>query len=65
VYDRVLEEQGFEKLAAKVLTSITNDGSKGTKSVENICLYESDHNLVIVGLGGHNFYAFGDIIHSY
>jgi hypothetical protein len=65
VCDRVFEKQGFEKPVAKVLTFVTNDGPRGTESTENVGLDEFDHNLVIISLGGHNFYPFRDIIHPY
>ena len=63
--NRVLEKQGFEKPVAKVLASVINDGLRSTKSVEDVGLDEFYHDLVIIGLGGHNFYPFGDIIHPY
>jgi hypothetical protein len=48
-----------------VLPSVTDDGSRSTESTEDVGLDEFYHNLVIIGLGGHNFYPLGDIIHSY
>jgi hypothetical protein len=63
--DRVLEKQGFEKLVAKVLTSVTDDGLGSTESTEDVILDEFYYNLVIISLGGHGFYPFRDIIHSY
>jgi hypothetical protein len=65
VCNGVLEKQGFEKPIAKVLTSITNDGPGSTKSAKDVGLDEFYNNLVIIGLGGHGFYPFGDIIHPY
>jgi hypothetical protein len=65
VCDRVFKEQGLEKPVTKVLTSITNDCPRGTKSTENVGLDELDHNLVIVSLGGHSFKPFRDIIHTH
>jgi hypothetical protein len=63
--DRIFEEQRHEKLVAKVLTSVTNDGPWATESAENVGLDEFDHNLVIISLGGHNLDPFRDIIHPY
>jgi hypothetical protein len=65
VCKRVFEEQGFDEPVAEVLTSVTDDGSGSTKSVEDVGLDEFYHNLVILGLGGHSFYPFGDIIYPY
>lgn len=50
VCDRVFEEQGFEKPVAKVLTTVTNDGPKGTESAKNVGLDEFDHKIVIISL---------------
>jgi hypothetical protein len=63
--DRVLEKQGFEEPVAKVLTSVTDDGLGSTESTEDVVLDEFYYNLVIISLGGHGFYPFRDIIHSY
>jgi hypothetical protein len=63
--NEVLEKQGFEEPIIEVLTSVTDDGSGGTEFAEDVGLDEFYHNLVIIGLGGHDFYPFGDIIHSY
>jgi hypothetical protein len=60
VCNGVLKKQGFDKPVPKVLTSITDDGPRSTESVEDVGLDEFYHNLVIIGLGGHDFYPFGD-----
>jgi hypothetical protein len=65
VCDGIFKEQGLEKSVAKVLTSVTNDGTWGTESAENVGLDEFDHNLVIISLGSHSLDPFRDIIHSY
>jgi hypothetical protein len=65
VCNRVFEKQGFEKLVAKVLTFVIDDGSGSTESIEDVGLDEIYYNLVIIGLGGHRFYPLGDIIHLY
>jgi hypothetical protein len=65
ICNKVLEKQGFEELVAEVLTSITDDGLGSTESAKDVGLNEFYHNLVIIGLDGHGFYPFGDIIHSY
>jgi hypothetical protein len=65
VCNGVLEEQGFEEPIAKVLTSVTDDGSGSTESAKDVGLDEFYHNLVIIGLGGHSFYPLGDIIYFY
>jgi hypothetical protein len=36
--NKVLEKQGFEKPVAKVLASVTDDGSRSTKSAEDVGL---------------------------
>ena len=64
VCNRVFEKQGFEKLVAKVLTSVVDNYLGSTESAEDVGLDEFYHNLMIVGLGHHNFYPFGDI-HPY
>ena len=58
----VLEKQSFEKPVAKVLASVADDGSGSTKSAEDVGLEEFHYHLVIIGLGGHGFYPFRDII---
>jgi hypothetical protein len=52
VCDRVLEKRSFEKLVAKVLISVTNDGLRSTEFAENVGLDEFYHDLVIIGLCG-------------
>jgi hypothetical protein len=37
----------------------------GQHLAKDVGLDEFYHNLVIIGLGGHGFYLFGDIIHPY
>jgi hypothetical protein len=61
----VLKKQGFEKPVAEMLASITDDGSGSTKSAEDVGLDEFHYHLVIIGLGGHGFNPFGDIIYPY
>jgi hypothetical protein len=61
----VLEKQGFEEPVAKVLASVTDDGSESTKSTEDVGLDEFHYHLVIVSLGGHDFNPFGDIVYPY
>jgi hypothetical protein len=61
----VLEKQGFEEPVAKVLASVTDDGSESTKSAEDVGLDEFHYHLVIVSLGGHGFNPFGDIVYPY
>jgi hypothetical protein len=63
--NRVLKKQGFEKPVAKVLASVTNDGSGSTKFAEDVGLDEFHYNLVIIGLGGHGFNPFKDIVYPY
>jgi hypothetical protein len=63
--NRVFEEQGFDEPLAEVLTSITDDGLGSTESAEDVGLDEFYDNLVIIGLVGHDFYPFGDIIYPY
>ena len=43
---------------------ITNYRSGGAKSGEDIFLEKFDNHFVVIGLCGHNFYSFRDIIHS-
>jgi hypothetical protein len=47
-----LRKWSFEKLVAKVLISITNDGLRSTEFAENVGLDEFYHVLVIIGLCG-------------
>jgi hypothetical protein len=61
----VLEKQGFQKPVAKVLASVTDDSSGSTKSAEDVGLDEFHYHLVIIGLGGHGFNPFGDIVYPY
>jgi hypothetical protein len=61
----VLEKQGFKKPVTKVFASVTDDSSRGTKSAEDVSLDEFHDNLVIIGLGGHSFNPFGDIVDPY
>jgi hypothetical protein len=63
--NEVLEKQGFKKPIAKVLASVTNDSSESTKSAEDVGLDEFHYHLVIIGLGGHDFNPFGDIVYPY
>jgi hypothetical protein len=63
--NRVLEKQGFEKPVAKVLASVIDDGLGSTKSAEDVGLDEFHYPLVIIGLGGHGFNPFGDIVYPY
>jgi hypothetical protein len=63
--NRVLEKQGFKKSVAKVLASVTDDGSGSTKSAEDVGLDEFHYHLVIIGLGGHGFHPFRDIVYPY
>ena len=65
VCNRVLEKQGFVKPVSEVLASVTDDGSGSTESNEDVGLDEFYYNLVIISLGDHNFYPFGDIIDPY
>jgi hypothetical protein len=65
VCNGVLEKQGFEKLVAEVFASITDDGLGSTKSTEDAGFDEFHYHFVIVGLGGHSFYPFGDIVYPY
>ena len=65
VCNGVLEKQGFEKLVSKVLASIINYGLTSTESTEDVGLDEFHFNLMIISLGGHGFYSFGDIIYPY
>jgi hypothetical protein len=60
--NRVLEKQGFKKPVAKVLASVIDDGSRSTKSAEDVGLDEFHYHL---GLGGHGFNPFGDIVYPY
>jgi hypothetical protein len=48
-----------------VLASVTDDGSGSTKFAEDVGLDEFHYHLVIIGLGGHGFDPFGDIIYPY
>jgi hypothetical protein len=61
----VLEKQGFKKPVAKVLASVTTDGSGNTKSAEDVGLDEFHYHLMIIGPGGHSFNLFGDIVYPY
>jgi hypothetical protein len=61
----VLGKQGFEKSVAKVLASVTDDGLGSTKSAEDVGLDEFHYHLVIIGLGGHDFNPFRDIVYLY
>jgi hypothetical protein len=63
--NRVLEKQSFKKPVAKVLASVTDDGSGSNKSTEDVGLDEFHYHLVIIGLGGHDFNPFGDIVYPY
>jgi hypothetical protein len=63
--NRVLEKQGFKKPVAKVLASVTKDGSGSTKSAEDVGLDEFHYHLVVIGFGGHDFNPFGDIVYPY
>jgi hypothetical protein len=63
--NRVLEKQGFKKPVAKVLAFVTDDGSGSNKSTEDVGLDEFHYHLVIIGLGGHDFNPFGDIVYPY
>ena len=48
-----------------MLASVTDDGSGSTESVEDVGLDEFHYDLVIISLGGHGFYPFGDIVDPY
>jgi hypothetical protein len=61
----VLEKQGFKKPIAKVLASVTDDGSGSTKSAKDVGLDEFHYHLVIIGPDGHGFNPFGDIVYPY
>jgi hypothetical protein len=61
----VLEKQGFKKPVAKVFASVTDDSSGSTKFAEDVGLDEFHYHLVIIGLGGHGFNPFGDIVYPY
>jgi hypothetical protein len=63
VCDRVLDKQGFEKPVVEVFAFITDDGARSTESAEDVGLDEFHYHLVIIGLGGHDFYPFGDIVY--
>ena len=63
--NRVLEKQGFKEPVTEVFASVTNDGSRSTKSAKDVGLNEFHYHLVIIGLGGHGFYLFGDIVYPY
>jgi hypothetical protein len=63
VCNGVLEKQGFEKPVAEVLASVTDDGSGCTKSAEDVGLDEFHYHFVIIGLGGHGFNPFGNIVY--
>ena len=65
VCNGVLEKQGFEKPVAKMLASVTDDGSRSIEYAEDVVLDEFHYNLVIISLGGHGFYTFGDIVDLY
>jgi hypothetical protein len=61
----VIEKQGFKKSVAKVFASVTDDGFGSTKSAEDVGLDKFHCHLVIIGLGGHGFYLFRDIVYPY
>ena len=65
VCNRVLEKQSFEKPVAEVLAFVIDDGTGSTEFAENVGLDEFHYNLVIISLGGHGFYPFGDIVDPY
>jgi hypothetical protein len=63
--NEVIDKQGFEKLVAEVLAFVIDDGSRSIKSTEDVGLDEFHYQLVIIGLGGHDFNPFGDIVYPY
>jgi hypothetical protein len=48
-----------------VFASVTDDSSGSTKSAEDVSLDEFHYHLVVIGLGGHSFNPFGDIVYPY
>ena len=61
-----------KKLISIDLTSVaakkcpySDDGSGNTKFAKDVGLNEFHYHLVIIGLGGHGFYPFGDIVYPY
>jgi hypothetical protein len=60
-----LRSKVLNKSVAKVLAFVTDDGSRSTKSTEDVGLDEFHYHLVIIGSGGHGFNPFRDIVYPY
>jgi hypothetical protein len=65
VCNGVLEKQGFEEPVQKCLPPSLMMARGVSESAEDVGLDEFHYHLVIIGLGGHNFYPFGDIVYPY
>jgi hypothetical protein len=64
VCDEVLLHQLLKNLVAEMLTSITNDCSRCTKTSKYSVFQKFDHNSVIIGLACNSFHLLGHIVHN-
>ena len=60
----ILIHQLLKHPAAEMLTSITNDCSRGTKKSKDSVLKKLDHNFVVIGLTCNHLHPFGHIVLS-
>ena len=59
--DGIFLHQSFKYSIAEMRSIITNYRSGGTETGEDIFLEKFDNHFVVVGLGKHDFYPFGDV----
>jgi hypothetical protein len=62
--DEILLHQLLKNLIAKVLTSITYDCSRRTKTSKDSVLQKLDHNSMVIGLVSDDLHSFGHIVHN-
>jgi hypothetical protein len=62
--DEIFLHQLLKNLTAKMLTSITYDCSRRTKTSKNSVSKKLDHNFVVIGLACNSLHPLGHIVHS-
>jgi uncharacterized membrane protein len=62
--DEILLHQLLKNPVAEMLTSITYDCSRSTKTSKDSVFQKLDHNFVVIGLACNNFHPFGHIVYS-
>ena len=64
VGDEILLHRLLKNSVAEMLTSITYDCSRCTKSSKDSVFQELDHHSVVIGLACNSLHTLGHIIHS-